>query len=159
MDSDPMVGLSGIAGQSSYSRSVPVTTWMYDDIKPVILQAIGKLSEYRTLCFSVQCIIIANIFVIIVIIFIVALVGVTYIYGHYNSFIIWFVAIFIIMLTPTIIIIMTINSSIIIHDDVIKWKYFPRYWPFVWGIHRSPVNSPHKASDAEFWCVLWSTPE
>ena len=30
------------------------------------------------------------------------------------------------------------------HDDVIKWKYFPHYWPFVWGIHRSPVNSPHK---------------
>ena len=25
------------------------------------------------------------------------------------------------------------------HDDVIKWKYFPRYWPFVRGIHRSPV--------------------
>ena len=31
-----------------------------------------------------------------------------------------------------------------LHDDVIKWKYFPRYWPFVRGIHRSPVNSPHK---------------
>ena len=30
------------------------------------------------------------------------------------------------------------------HDDVIKWKYFPRYWPFVRGIHRSPVNSPHR---------------
>ena len=30
------------------------------------------------------------------------------------------------------------------HNDVIKWKHFPRYWPFVWGIHRSPVNSPHK---------------
>ena len=30
------------------------------------------------------------------------------------------------------------------HDDVIKWRHFPRYWPFVWGIHRSPVNSPHK---------------
>ena len=30
------------------------------------------------------------------------------------------------------------------HDDVIKWKYFPRYWTFVRGIHRSPVNSPHK---------------
>ena len=30
------------------------------------------------------------------------------------------------------------------HDDVIKWKYFQRYWPFVRGIHRSPVNSPHK---------------
>ena len=30
------------------------------------------------------------------------------------------------------------------HDDVIKWKHFPRYWPFVRGIHRSPVNSPYK---------------
>ena len=30
------------------------------------------------------------------------------------------------------------------HDDVIKWKHFPRYWPFVRGIHRSPVSSPHK---------------
>ena len=30
------------------------------------------------------------------------------------------------------------------HDDVIKWKHFPRYWPFVRGIHQSPVNSPHK---------------
>ena len=24
------------------------------------------------------------------------------------------------------------------HDDVIKWKHFPRDWPFVRGIHRSP---------------------
>ena len=31
-----------------------------------------------------------------------------------------------------------------VHDDVIKWKHFPRYWPFVRGIHRSPLNSPHK---------------
>ena len=30
-------------------------------------------------------------------------------------------------------------------DDVIKWKHFPRYWPFVRGIHRSPVDSPHKS--------------
>ena len=30
------------------------------------------------------------------------------------------------------------------HDDVIKWKHFPRYWPFGRGIHRSPVNSPHR---------------
>ena len=29
------------------------------------------------------------------------------------------------------------------HDDVIKWKHFPRNWTFVWGIHRSPVNLPH----------------
>ena len=28
------------------------------------------------------------------------------------------------------------------HDDVIKWKHFPRYWPFGRWIH--PVNSPHK---------------
>ena len=32
----------------------------------------------------------------------------------------------------------------IIHDDIIKWKHFPHNWPFVRGIHRSPVNSPHK---------------
>ena len=31
-----------------------------------------------------------------------------------------------------------------LHDDVIKWKHFPRYWPFVREIHRSPTNSPHK---------------
>ena len=36
------------------------------------------------------------------------------------------------------------NTCVTHHDDVIKWKRFPRYWPFVRGIHRSPVNSPHK---------------
>ena len=40
------------------------------------------------------------------------------------------------------------------HDDVIKWKHFPRYWPFVWGVHRWPVKSPHKGR-----CFLWSVPE
>ena len=30
------------------------------------------------------------------------------------------------------------------HDDVMKRRHFPRYWPFLRGIHRSPVNSPHK---------------
>ena len=25
---------------------------------------------------------------------------------------------------------------------------FPRYWPFVWEIHQSPMNSPHKGQ----WC-------
>ena len=30
------------------------------------------------------------------------------------------------------------------HDDVIKWKHFPHYWPFVRGIHRSPVKPTHK---------------
>ena len=31
-----------------------------------------------------------------------------------------------------------------LHYDVIKWNHFPRYWPCVWGIHWSSVNSPHK---------------
>ena len=35
-----------------------------------------------------------------------------------------------------------------VHADVIKRKHFPRYWPFVRGIHRSPVNFPHKGQ----WC-------
>ena len=38
------------------------------------------------------------------------------------------------------------------HDDVIKWKHFPRNWPFARGIHR-PRWIPHtKASDAELRC-------
>ena len=31
-----------------------------------------------------------------------------------------------------------------LHDVVIKWKHFLPYWPFVRGIQRSRVNSPHK---------------
>ena len=38
----------------------------------------------------------------------------------------------------------------LLHDDVIKWKHVPRNWPFVPGIPRSPVNSPHKGQ--------WSAP-
>ena len=45
------------------------------------------------------------------------------------------------------------------NDDVIKWKPFPRYWPFVRGSHQSPENPLTKASDAELWCFLWSEPE
>ena len=33
----------------------------------------------------------------------------------------------------------------LIHDVVIKWNHFPRYWPFVRGIHHSPVDSLRKA--------------
>ena len=36
------------------------------------------------------------------------------------------------------------QGQIFYHDDVMKWKHFPCYWPFVRGIHRLPVNSPHK---------------
>ena len=42
------------------------------------------------------------------------------------------------------------------HDDVIKWKHFPRHWPFVRGIpvHRWITHT--KASEAELWCFpLW----
>ena len=45
------------------------------------------------------------------------------------------------------------------HDDVIKWKHFPCYWPFVRGIHRSRWIPHTKASDAELWCFLWSASE
>ena len=46
-----------------------------------------------------------------------------------------------------------------LHDDVIKWKHFPRYWPFVRGIHRSRWILRTKASDAELWYFLWSSSE
>ena len=38
------------------------------------------------------------------------------------------------------------GCDVTMHGDIIiiKWKHFPRYWPFVWGIHRSSVNSRHK---------------
>ena len=42
------------------------------------------------------------------------------------------------------------------HDDVIKWKHFPRNWPFVRGIHRSRWIPHTQASGAELWCFLWS---
>ena len=45
------------------------------------------------------------------------------------------------------------------HDDVIKWKHFPRNWPFVRGIHRSRWIPRTKASEAELWCFLWSASE
>ena len=44
--------------------------------------------------------------------------------------------------------------SIWLHDDVIKWKYFPRYCPFVRGNHRWPVNSPHKGQLR--WALMFS---
>ena len=42
------------------------------------------------------------------------------------------------------IIFLPLTHKDVTHDDVIKWKPFPRYWPFVRGIHRPSVNSPHK---------------
>ena len=48
------------------------------------------------------------------------------------------------------------------HDDVIKWKYFPRYWPFVRGIHRSfdvffDIR-PNKRLSEHWWCWWFETP-
>ena len=43
-----------------------------------------------------------------------------------------------------------------LHDDVIKWKHFPRHWP-LWGEFTGDRWIPlTKASDAELWCFLWS---
>ena len=44
--------------------------------------------------------------------------------------------------------------KLLVHDDVIRRKHLPRYWPFVWGIHRSSVNSPH---DGQWrWALMFS---
>ena len=41
--------------------------------------------------------------------------------------------------------------SFLVHDDVLKWKHFRCYLPFVREIHRLPVNFLHNATDAEFY--------
>ena len=45
------------------------------------------------------------------------------------------------------------------HDDVIKWKHFPRYWIFVGESTGHRWTPLPKASEAELWCFLWSAPE
>ena len=42
------------------------------------------------------------------------------------------------------------------HDDVMKWIRFPRYWPFVRGIHWSPLNSPHKGQHTWRGALMFS---
>ena len=51
------------------------------------------------------------------------------------------------------------KAPCLIHDDVIKWKHFPRYWPLVRRIHRSPVNSPHKGQSRAVLMFSLSAPE
>ena len=56
------------------------------------------------------------------------------------------------------------NRWVATHTKAFTWwrhqmETFPRYWPFVRGIHWSTVNSRTKASDAELWYFLWSAPE
>ena len=50
----------------------------------------------------------------------------------YHAFIGWFLKCVSLTNQPTIV----ANP-----DDVIKWKHFPRNWPFVRGIHRSPLTA------------------
>ena len=45
------------------------------------------------------------------------------------------------------------------HDDVIKWKHFPRYMPLRGESTGHRLIPLIKASDAELWCFLWSGPE
>ena len=52
-------------------------------------------------------------------------------------------------------------NVLITHDGVLSWwrhqmETFPRYWPFVRGIHRPPVNSPHKGQwrGALMFCLI-----
>ena len=40
------------------------------------------------------------------------------------------------------------------HEDAIKGKHFLHYWPFVWRIHWSPVNSPQKGQ--WHWSLMFS---
>ena len=55
------------------------------------------------------------------------------------------------------------------HDDVIKWKHFPRCWPFVRGNHRGqrPVTRSfdvffdlrlNKPLSNQLWCWWFETP-
>ena len=43
------------------------------------------------------------------------------------------------------------KNKVPIHDDVIKWRHFPRHRPFT--VRWIPLT---KASDAQFWCFRWS---
>ena len=51
------------------------------------------------------------------------------------------------------------HRKVLQHDDVIKWKHFQRYWSFVRGINRSPVDSPHKGQWRRALTFSWCAPE
>ena len=48
------------------------------------------------------------------------------------------------VVVPLVVILIAGELKTTRHDDVMKWKHFPRHWPFVRGIHWSSVNSLHK---------------
>ena len=45
------------------------------------------------------------------------------------------------------------------HDEIIKWKHFPRYRSFVRRVIRSPLDSPHKGQWGGALIFLWSAAE
>ena len=53
------------------------------------------------------------------------------------------------------------TTNILVYGEIhfSWWRHqmetFPRYGPYVWGIHRSRWNPLTKASNAELWCFLW----
>ena len=43
---------------------------------------------------------------------------------------------------------LSVQKCVSVHNDIIEWKHSMIYWPFVRGIHWSPVDFPHKGQ----WC-------
>ena len=42
------------------------------------------------------------------------------------------------------------------HNDLMIWKHFQHYWPFMSGIHQSPVVFPHKGLVLQSFDVLFT---
>ena len=64
-----------------------------------------------------------------------------------------------VIVLPLITLFLRVNDQLgMLHDDVIKWKRFPRNWPFVREVTGHRWLPRTKANDAEFWCFLWSAP-
>ena len=60
-----------------------------------------------------------------------------------------FMAIARLLITGTTILVPYLSHYNSLNDDVIKWKHFPRYWPFVRGIHRyTYIKSDHSAQSS-----------
>ena len=49
-------------------------------------------------------------------------------------------------------------NMLLLNDDAIKLKHFPRHWPCVRGFHPSPVNPPHKGQwrGALMFSLIWA---
>ena len=52
----------------------------------------------------------------------------------------------------------TLKWRNISHDNDINWEHFPRYRPFVTGIHWSLVDSPHKGQWHRVFMFSWICP-